>query len=95
MGDMTNPILAKANEAVEGRRGLYGEPATEFERVASMWSELLGVPIRAVDVPVMMVIYKCVRSRVTPKYEDNYVDIAGYAAIAAECVEFGRDDGTG
>ncbi len=79
-------ILNKAAEIVKGaRQEQYGEPEDCFGIIAQMWSAYLGEPVTSVDVAMMMVLLKVARVRNDYMNEDNYIDIAGYAACAGEC----------
>jgi hypothetical protein len=60
----------------------YGDAATNHERIAALWSAYLGHPVTAHDVAICMILTKCSRAK-AGRREDNYVDIAGYSAIAA------------
>ncbi|MGI8313322.1 DUF6378 domain-containing protein [Saccharopolyspora hattusasensis] len=84
-------VLAEASKLIHGdRNDTYGPPAANFERIAAMWSVLLGpqlsAPIQPRQVADMMIALKLTRSVVAPK-RDNYVDIAGYAACGQEIAE--------
>ena len=81
-GEKTNVV----NEVIDGRRGVYGEPVETYPRIAEVWSGILGHPVTAVDVPLMMIGYKLVRAAVTPDYSDNSDDVEGYLAIFRELV---------
>lgn len=76
------------NEALKcvtkDRQSTYGTPESNFGCIADLWSAYLGRPITAQQVAVMMILLKISRTKSSPGYEDNYVDIAGYAACAAE-----------
>ncbi len=81
-------ILKKAQQIVEGpRRKSYGDPKKNMSRVASLWTAYLSgrSEIRPQDVAMMMVLFKVSREANAPNY-DNLVDIAGYTAIAEECL---------
>lgn len=69
------------------RQSTYGTPESNFGCIADLWSAYLGRPITAQQVAVMMILLKISRTKSSPGYEDNYVDIAGYAACAAELVD--------
>ena len=45
------------------------------------------VEITPQDVPVMMALLKLARTSRGEYHADNYIDIAGYAALAAEVAE--------
>lgn len=68
------------------RQKQYGEPENNFERIAQMWNGYLGIHgIKPWDVAAMMGMLKMARARFNPKYTDNWVDLAGYAACGIEC----------
>ena len=77
-------LLEKAIEATNDRGDTYGKPEDNFATIASFWSVYLGTPINAHDVAMMMVLFKVARDKANPGHTDNLVDIAGYAACAAE-----------
>ncbi len=66
------------------RQNAYGTPEDNFSCIANLWSTYLGNPISAKQVAVLMILLKIARSKTSPDYSDNYVDIAGYAACANE-----------
>lgn len=75
-------ILQEALE-VSGasRQRDYGHPITNHQRIADMWSVVLGnkltKEITPREVALMMICVKLAREVNTPK-RDNLVDIAGY-----------------
>ena len=72
-------ILEEAASLVDGDRAMdYGHPKKDFERVALMWSAILGTDIEPDQVPLCMIALKLSRQTHKPK-RDNIVDIAGYA----------------
>lgn len=73
------PVTEEAQRIVMGaRRDSYGHPSEDFNRIATMWSALLGFNISPRQVAHMMICVKL--SRECNKYKrDNMVDIAGYA----------------
>lgn len=80
--------LKKAMECVLGQREQdYGTPENNFERIAGLWSVYLGGKISAVDVAMMMALLKIARIAAGSGKEDSFVDLAGYAACAAEIAE--------
>ena len=62
----------------------YGDPENNFAQIANMWTSYLGVEIVPEDVAMMMIMLKIARAKTGSYKEDNYIDIAGYAACAAE-----------
>lgn len=78
-------ILNKAAAAISGERDEhYGSPEQNFGRIADYWSVYLDHIITQTDVAMMMVLLKMSRAMNDPTHEDNYIDIAGYAACAGE-----------
>ena len=77
--------LEAAGKAVlTDREEVYGKPENNFTKIAFLWSMYLDTDITAAEVAHMMILLKIARAD-TGKYNpDNYVDIAGYAACAAE-----------
>ena len=74
------------------RNAQYGEPEDSFRAIAEFWetyvrercvSKGANVVIDAADVAMMMVLLKVARTIYGTK-ADTYIDIAGYAACAAE-----------
>ena len=58
-----------------------------FQMIADFWSTYLNVSVTAVDVAMMMGMLKIARIRTGKFTQDNFVDLAGYAACGAEVVE--------
>lgn len=79
-------ILNAAIKTVcEERQDSYGKPENNFAIIAHLWSGYLGgVVLKAEDVAIMMILLKLARIRTGKFKPDNYIDIAGYAACAAE-----------
>lgn len=78
-------VLDAATAAVCGDRDeVHGRPEDTFPRIANLWSAYLAEPITPKDVAMMMVLLKVARVQNGVQHDDNYVDIAGYAACAAE-----------
>lgn len=68
------------------RQNTYGKPENNFQIIANMWNEYLGVDkilLSARDVAVMMMLLKIARMKSSPNHLDNYIDAAGYSIIAA------------
>lgn len=77
---------AAAQCVLKDRQNQYGGPENNFERIAQMWNGYLGINgIKPWDVAAMMGMLKMARARFNPKYADNWVDLAGYAACGIEC----------
>ena len=80
--DRRREILTDAAVCVcSDRNAQYGEPEDNFDVIAAMWSAYLGIPLHAMDVASMMILFKVGRLATAEKpSRDSYVDIAGYAA---------------
>ena len=80
-------ILDAAEKCVcNDRQDQYGKPEDSFGAIADLWTAYLGTgkEIDPVDVANMMILLKIGRAKENPKHQDNWVDIAGYAACAGE-----------
>lgn len=86
------PIIEKAGGLVGGdRKSAYGDVTTGLTRIAAIWNGILiasGVdpsrPLNAHDVANMMEGLKIARRYTGPYRADNYIDGAGWAAVAGE-----------
>lgn len=72
---------------LQDRAKEYGEAENNFETIAKLWSAYLGTQITATQVAMCMALLKIARQKSNANHEDNYVDLAGYAACAAELAE--------
>lgn len=78
-------ILEKAAACVTGaREHEYGSPEDNFTRIAALWAAYCGWNFDAHDVAAMMALLKIARIGSGVYHEDNYIDLAGYAACAGE-----------
>lgn len=66
------------------RQATHGEPEDSFGMIARLWSAYLGQEIKSHDVCSMMALLKVARAKSNPANDDNWVDMAGYAACGAE-----------
>ena len=73
------------------REAQYGSPEDNFQTIADLWNVYLygiakdeSYEICAEDVAVMMCLLKIGRIASGQKKDDNYIDLAGYAACAGE-----------
>jgi hypothetical protein len=65
------------------RNRSYGEPEANLGRIADLWTVLFGRKVTARQVAWAMALVKIARE-VNAPHPDNPVDVAGYAACAAE-----------
>ena len=82
-------ILDKAKQMVSGDRETdYGSPENNFLRIANFWNTYLAGRLCAVlypkDVAAMLALLKVARIASGHAKEDNWVDLAGYAACGGE-----------
>ena len=66
------------------RNADYGDPGDNFFDIAQMWSAYKDIEFSVHDVAAMMVLVKVARIKSSPGKDDNWVDIAGYAAVGYE-----------
>lgn len=87
MKPMEESILEEALRLTRGdRNDDYGHPLEECERIAKFWSIVLGVTVKAEQVPLCMIGLKISREMHRPK-RDNRTDIAGYADVLERICE--------
>lgn len=71
----------------QDREAQYGSPEDNFEVISALWSDYLGCDIEPHDVAMLMALLKIARIKSGRYKDDNYIDLAGYAACAAEIVD--------
>lgn len=76
-GDLTSAI----------RDEVYGDPLTNHERIAELWSAILDVNVKREEVVLCMIAVKMSRLCQSLDHADSWVDIAGYAAIGGEMTD--------
>jgi hypothetical protein len=80
-------ILSEAISLTTKERNVqYGDPTSDFKRIASMWSTLFGYPFEPHEVAMAMICVKLSRASWDAKKSDHWIDIAGYAGCGYECV---------
>lgn len=81
---MSESVLQEAERIVNGdRRDDYGGVRESFDRIAALWSPVLGIEVTAEQVAVCMIELKIARA-LNGWQRDSLVDIAGYASCLAE-----------
>ena len=87
-------VLKEAKRCIcKDRQNQYGAPEDSFLTIAAFWETYLAAkyerPIELTrdDVALMMVLLKIARTMNHTLHVDNYVDMAGYAALAAELAQ--------
>lgn len=77
--------LIAADKTINGdRQADYGDAQTSFNRIALLWSAILGFQVEAREVALCMAAVKISRAVGKPDHADSYVDLLGYGALAAE-----------
>lgn len=78
-------ILQQAEQIVcSDREKTYGKPENNFGTIAKYWKAYKGVKFSAHDVAMMMALLKIARIQNGEYKPDNYIDLAGYTALAGE-----------
>lgn len=92
-------FLDEVRSIVEERERQHGSPKEIFETIAIFWSDYLyrahgcEVDLSGMDVALMMNQFKIARVIANPgKALDSLMDIAGYAACAAELGELPAEE---
>ncbi len=79
---------AAATVAVRGRR--HGDALACHRAVAALWTAYLGAKLRpgaaitARDAALLLALLKVARTLAGAHNPDDYIDLAGYAAVAGE-----------
>jgi hypothetical protein len=82
--------LKIASKLVSGDRAKkHGDMFHSHDLIARFWSVYLGKTIEAHDVACLMALLKIARTQCGETNTDDYIDMAGYAAIAGELVDSG------
>ena len=78
--------LHEAARLISSERNVhYGPPSENFDRIARLWSVILGTKISMEDVAMCMVALKMARYASKSGYQpDTWIDIAGYAGCGYE-----------
>jgi Domain of unknown function (DUF6378) len=73
-------LLEQAASVVHDRRHTYGHPCELFERVATRWSQVLGIMVTPAQVILCLIDLKVARLAHDPGHADSITDIAGCLA---------------
>ena len=78
-------ILAEAARLINtDRAAVYGDNRTNHERIAKLWSVVLGIDVQTWQVPLCMNQLKVARLIQTPTHPDGWIDGTGYMALGGE-----------
>lgn len=86
-------VLERATACVCGDREKdHGKPEDSFAKIAALWSAYTDMKVSPLDAVVMLALLKAARIKTSPGVnDDNFVDMAGYAACAAEIAELAKE----
>ena len=86
-------VLFTAEELIDGQREEeHGCAHCNFNSISGLWSSYLGYYIDPDSVPMMLLLLKVARQAQNRSHIDNYVDMCGYAALAAEASKGQHED---
>lgn len=78
-------ILDEAKRLINTDRAKdYGHPRINHERIAALWSPILGIEVTPSQVALCMTQVKISRLVQTPDHLDSFIDAAAYISIAGE-----------
>lgn len=78
-------ILDEAKRLINADRAKdYGQPRINHQRIADLWSVILGIEVSPAQVAICMAQVKLSRLVHTPDHLDSYIDAAAYLGIAGE-----------
>lgn len=79
--------MPSTHPTVQQRRAYREKPAPHFERVANVWSGLMGFHVSPEQVVLMLAVLKITREWYKHD-EDNIEDAVGYLSLIEELQEF-------
>jgi len=89
-------ILEAALQAVTvDRAATHGDIEEAFGRLAALWGGVSGADETEARAVLRMILLKVGRAWGNPEHADNWIDIAGYAAIGGELALAGAAPGPG
>ena len=78
-------ILMQAGSLIAGTRNdQHGERKQNFRTIAELWSPLLGIKVTPAQVALCMALLKIARAKNGAFNIDDYIDGAGYMALAGD-----------
>ena len=85
-------VLKKAINLINGERANdYGNAYDNHNRIAQLWSVVLGIKVTAQTVALCLILVKVARLITSPNKLDSWIDIGGYTALGGEFVEKEKD----
>ena len=84
----TDTLVAADECITSSRAATHGSAAVGFDAIAQVWSALeMARGARGIsggDVALCLAAVKLIRASANPAHVDNWVDLAGYAALGCE-----------
>jgi hypothetical protein len=82
---LRSEILDTAKQYVTvDRAATHGDAESNFGLIAAYWSAHLDTNVTAVDVSIMMTLFKLARAKGNPWNAENFIDGCGYLACGGE-----------
>lgn len=75
------------NHLLNDRGSDYGDAIDNFERIAIIWTAVLGIPVTRAQVALCMAGVKMARLVETPEHDDSWLDMSGYGILGREVYE--------
>lgn len=72
-------VIQEATQIVAKRGRDYGDPRPNHERIAAIWTVILGRKIEPHEVVLCMLGVKVARLVETPDHRDSMIDLCGYS----------------
>lgn len=86
-------VLSEVSGFIDERVGTHPDPRNELSAIGRMWGSLLGIgAIPPEKVALLLICLKVARAWEKPDHEDNFLDIAGYAAIGCAHVRLEKSN---
>lgn len=89
--DPPTTVLDEAAQVIKERGENYDHPLPNHQRIAALWSVVLGTTVTPLQVVQCMMAVKLARLIATPDHRDSLIDLCGYAACAETIIDSKRD----
>ena len=80
--DTRASVLDEAKAVIKERGENYDHPLINHQRIAALWSVVLGTQVTPLQVVQCMIAVKLARLIATPDHRDSLTDLCGYAHCA-------------
>ena len=85
-------VIEELAQTLANRGADYVSMYENHERIAVIWTVILGKEVTADQVALCMAGVKMARLIQSPNHNDSWLDLAGYAAVGAECADERQQD---